>query len=187
LLCTDAWSRVSDNDTFREFLCNSRNCDAVRNLNFNYMTEDQFNSTFGSNIDIELGLFHVNIRSIRSLNSNYIRLCQYLQLLAVHFDVIVLSEIWTTNINFYANILPQYTFYYDIPLYSKVGGVGIFVSNDVKHKEITEYKLASSACNLIENVWLEITKNHKKYVIGGIYRDTLTNKLIILNPVLKLF
>ena len=167
LLCTDAWNCVSDNDTFREFLCDSRNCDAVRNLNFNYMTEDQFNSTFGSNIDIELGLFHVNIRS---LNSNCVRLYQYLQLLAVHFDVIVLSEIWTTNINFYVNSLPHYSFYYDIPLYSKVGGVGIFVSNDVKHEEIVEYKLASSACNLIENVWLEITKNHKKYVIGGIYR-----------------
>ena len=40
--------------------------------------------------------------------------------------------------------------------------MGIFVSNDLKHEEIVEYKLASSASNLIENVWLEITKNHKK-------------------------
>ena len=61
--------------------CDIRNCDEVRNLNFSYMTEDQFNSKFGS---------HVNIRS---LNSNCARLYQYLQLLAVGFDVIVWSYV----------------------------------------------------------------------------------------------
>ena len=167
LLYTDPWSYVNDNGTFRDFLCDARNCDAVRNLNFKYVSEDQFNSTFASNKNIEFGLFHINIRS---LNCNYIRLYQYLQLLAVRFDVIVMSEIWTTNINFYVNSLPQYTLYYDIPTTSKVGGVGIFVRNDVKHEEIVEYKMTSSASNSIENVWLEITKNHKKYIIGGIYR-----------------
>ena len=167
LLCIDPYSVIHDNVSFRDFLCDIRNCEEVRNLNFSYMTEDQFNSKFGNRTSVELSLFHVNIRS---LNSNCARLYQYLQLLAVRFDVIVLSEIWTTNIEFYVNSLPNYTLFYDIPQNSRVGGVGIFVSNDVKHEEVVDYKLASSACNMIENVWLEIIKNHKKYIIGGIYR-----------------
>jgi len=95
-----------------------------------------------------LNLFHVNIRS---LNSNCACLYQYLQLLTVCFDVIILSEIWTTNIDFYVNSLLNYTLFYDIPQNSKVGGVGIFVSNDVKHEEVGDYKLASTACNMIED------------------------------------
>ena len=48
-------------------------------------------------------------------------LCQLLALLDVQFDVIILTEIWTTNIEFYKNILPDYNFYYDLPAEGKVG------------------------------------------------------------------
>ena len=48
-------------------------------------------------------------------------LCQLLALLHVQFDVIILTEMWTTNIEFYENILPGYNFYYDLPAEGKVG------------------------------------------------------------------
>ena len=139
----------------------------LKQLNFKYLAEDQFNSQYGNDVHIELGLFHVNIRS---LNSNAARLCQFLQLLSVNFDVIVLSEIWTTNINFFLNILPEYNFYYDIPKDSRVGGIGIFVKCNLKQQELEQFKIQSTISNRVENIWLEITKNKKKYIIGGVYR-----------------
>jgi len=44
------------------------------------------------------------------------------------FDIIVLSEIWTYNIDHYGNLFPDYTFYYDLCQTSCVGGVGNSVS-----------------------------------------------------------
>jgi exonuclease III len=91
------------------------------------------------------------------------------------FDVIVLSEVWSTNINFYSNILPGYTFYYDLPVDSTVGGVGIFVKADLVQHEVPQYKLPNSSTNRVENIWLEIVKNNKHYIIGGIYRHPNQN------------
>ena len=62
--------------------------------------------------------------NIRSLNSKVRSLCQFNHLLDYMFDVIVLSEIWAYNIDYYRNILPGYEFYYNLPIDSKVGGVG---------------------------------------------------------------
>ena len=78
-------------------------------------------------------------------------------------DVIILSEIWSTNIDFYLNILPGYSFYYDLPEDSHVGGIGIFINIFLQH-EVTEYKLATSATNRVENIWFEISKYNKKYI-----------------------
>ena len=83
-------------------------------MHFKYVTEDQFNSCIGSNDNnIELSVFHMNIRS---LNSKHKLLCQFLDLLHLSFDVIILSKIWSSNISFYWNIFPGYTFYYDLPV-----------------------------------------------------------------------
>jgi hypothetical protein len=60
---------------------------------------------------IELSVFHVNIQSLNAKNR---ALQQLLQVLCVEFDVIVLSEIWTSNIQFYCNIFEGYNFYYSL-------------------------------------------------------------------------
>ena len=117
--------------------------------------------------NIELSVFHLNIRS---LNSKHRLLCQFLELLHIKFDVIILSEIWSNNISYYSNILPGYTFYYDLPATSTVGGVGIYVSNAYMHYEINTFKIDSSAATIVENIWIEIKKHSIKYIIGGIYR-----------------
>jgi len=128
-------------DALRNFLYNSELCnymdnlpqnDVFKQLKFNYVTENQFNSCYGSNTNNELSIFQTNIRS---LNSKHSQLCQFLELLVLDFDVIVLSEIWSTNISFYSNILPGYYFYYDIPTASAVGGVGIFVKTEISLQE----------------------------------------------------
>ena len=79
------------------------------------------------------------------------------------------------NINFYHNILKGYTFYYELPKKTHIGGIGVFISNDFSHLERKEFKIPTSDANLVENIWYEIAKNGKKYVIGDIYRDPNQN------------
>jgi hypothetical protein len=38
--------------------------------------------------------------------------------------VIVLSHIWSCNIEYFHNILPEYDFYYNLPAGSKIGAAG---------------------------------------------------------------
>jgi len=90
--------------------------------------------------------------------------------LSLCFDVIILSEIWSNNIEFYYNILPGYTFYYDVPSYTNVGGVGIYVKDKFTVKELHDYKIYSNDKVKVENIWLEVSQSDSKYIIGGIYR-----------------
>jgi hypothetical protein len=56
-----------------------------------YETEAKFNSSFKElHEDTELAVFHLNVRS---LNSHRRQLCQFLRLLCMRLDVIILSEI----------------------------------------------------------------------------------------------
>jgi len=170
-------SWLFENDCNNDFLHNDilkyyldKNKLLLSELDFQYVTESQFNSVLGSYKNkIELSVFHLNIRS---LNSKHRVLCQFLELLHLCFDIIILSEIWSNNIDYYRNILPGYTFYYDLPLLSNVGGVGIFVSNSLCHNIVDTYKM--NFVN-VENLWVEVLKQNKKYIIGGIYRHPNSN------------
>ena len=134
-----------------------------------YYTEQEFNTKFRtiSKDNLDLSIFHLNIRN---LNANGSNLMQLLSMLDLKFDVIALSEVWSTNITFFKNIFENYTFIYDVPQDSKVGGIGMYVANDLKHRIIPESKLIGNEKCQIENVWVEITKKNKTYIIGGIYR-----------------
>jgi hypothetical protein len=114
---------------------------------------------------IELSVIHLNIRS---LHCNYRELCQFLQWLVIKFDVIALSEIWSTNIDFYCNILPGYSLHYHLPYDSHIGGIRMFISNSIDYQELTGYPVHNLPSNRIEDLWFEMNKNNKKYIIGGI-------------------
>ena len=168
LLGTDCSNDLLHNDILKDYL--DKNKVLLDELDFQYVTESQFNSVLGSyKNNIELSVFHLNIRS---LNSKHRVLCQFLELLHVSFDVLILSEIWSNNIDYYKNILPGYSFYYDLPMLSNVGGVGMFISNNLCHHVTDAYNLN---CSGVENLWIEITKRNKKYVVGGIYRHPNSN------------
>jgi len=159
-----------DND-FLQLIDHLRSSDVCKEFNFDYYTEDEFNNFTTGLVrknNIELSVFHINIRS---LNANHRKLSLYLDLLCVKFDVIVVSEIWKNNLQFYTNILPGYTFYYDVPILANVGGVGVFVNDTLFHTENTTLKISSCDSSRVENVWVEIIKNRTKYIIGGIYRQ----------------
>ena len=96
-----------------------------------------FSNQFHSySTSIDLSVLHMNNRS---LNSRVCSFCHFIHLLDYMFDVIVFSEIWAYNIDYYRNILPGYEFYYNLPIDSKVGGVGIFVRNCYSVQELNHF------------------------------------------------
>ena len=95
--------------------------------------------------NIELSEFHLNIKS---LNANSSKLMQLVSSLDLKFDVIILSEIWTYNIQFYSNILQQYNCLHDLPNNSSIGGAGIFVHNKLKYRLSPELQFKN--CEVIE-------------------------------------
>ena len=112
-------------------------------------------------------VFHLNIRS---LNCNYASLLMLLNDLHFKFDVIVLSEIWTVNLPFLANILNGFNFHYNLPKESTVGGIGIFIRDSINYNISHDLNIESTHTNLVENLWLEININEKPYILGAIYR-----------------
>ena len=167
-LRTEKLNIITEHSILREYLSDISNRNLLEELNFSYVTETQFNKRVRNLTNyVELAVFHLNIRS---LNCNHRALCQFLQLLEIDFDVIILSEIWSTNIEFYCNILQGYSFHYQLPHESHIGGIGMFIKNNIDYKELSDYKLTKLPLGSIEDVWFEMNKNKKKNIVGGIYR-----------------
>ena len=151
----------------REYLFKLSKDEYFKALESSYYTTDHFNNKMKRNKkDIELSVFHLNIHS---LNSKQRAFCTFIHLLEIEFDVIILSEIWTHNLEFYHNILDGYSLHYDLPNNSMVGGIGMFVKNSLNSKLRPDLHLPTNN-QKIENLWIEVTKNRIKYIIGGIYR-----------------
>ena len=157
----------------REFMFNLCKDSHFKSLQSSYFSCDQFNQRFVKcRNNIELSIFHLNIRS---LNSKQREFCTLTNLLEVDFDILILSEIWKNNIDFYQNILDGYDLHTDLPVDSCVGGIGIFVKKALPCKLRPDMRLQSSNLHKTENLWLEISKNKTKYIVGGIYRHPNQN------------
>jgi len=85
--------------------------------------------------------------------------------MTLDFDVIVLSEIWSYSIDLYHNSFVDYTLYYDLPVSSCVGGVGIYVKNTLNQRKTVALEMDSTDDCRIENIWLETSNGTQKYVI----------------------
>src|SRR3989442_8824018 len=145
----------------------------VEMFEFDYYTPCQLNNLanrYKSNT--RLTMFHVNVRS---LNANYNKLISYLQTLTFSFDIIILSEIWSTNLDYYSNLLKGYDFFFDLPD-NRVGGMGIYAKDTLNATQTTKYLPPSSNFKLrhYESVWIEICFNNLLTVIRGYYRHPNT-------------
>jgi len=155
------------NDKFKSFVENASSFDLFNDLEFNYYNENKFNNFVNKfKQKINLGIYHVNIRG---LNANSGGLVLYLSSLSYKFDVIALSEIRSNNISLYINLFPDFTFLYVLSPTSEVGGVGVYIRNDL-YPLLTNIKITSSTLNRVEDMWIEISINNIKYLIGVIYR-----------------
>ena len=160
-----------DDHGFWHYLYNLSKSEIIDGLDTGYYTCAELNKKVRPILsNLELSVFHLNIRSLNSKQGVF---CQLMELLELEFDVIVLSEIWSTNIDFYENIFDDYIFYSDIP--STIGGVGMYVKGSLRVKVNHELKIITQADCKVENLWIEINKHKTKYVVGGIYRHPNQN------------
>ena len=159
---------ICQNTYFHSDIVSTSNNELLKQMEFSYCTDSEFNKLVDKiENKIELSVFHLNIRS---LNKNHSGLCHFLQLLDLDFDVLVLSEIWNYNLEFYTSILKNYTFYYAVPDGTNIGGVGMFVKNTFSCNELLELNIPSHKASRTESLWLEISNSKCKYIVGGIYR-----------------
>jgi len=156
---------------FADYVASLKGCIQLQDCR--YYTETDFNNQFHNFAKfVNFSVLHLNIRC---LNSKIRGFCQLIYSLDYTFDVIVLSELWAYNVKYYCNILPEYQFHYKLPEDSKVGGVGIFVRNCYTVQEITHLDIDSSQDCKLENLWLRISSESKKLIVGGIYRHPNQN------------
>ena len=157
--------RLSDQG-LRDYLFKLSKDEYFKSLDSVYYTTEHFNNKFKRNKkDIALSIFHLNIHS---LNSKQRALCIFIHLIEIEFDIIMLSEIWTHNLDFDHNIFDGYSLYHDLPSNTSVGGIGIFAKNSLNCKLRSDLHL-SAVNQKVENLWLEISKNKASYIVGGIY------------------
>ena len=97
-----------------------------------------------------LSIFHLNIRS---LNSKLRDFCIFVDQIEVNFDVLVLSEVWSNNIDFYQNILDEYILHTDLPADTSIGGIAIFVNKSLPCKLRTDLYLKSTPIQKIEKTY----------------------------------
>ena len=92
------------------------------------------------------------------------------------FDCVCLSEIWNFNLDFYQNLSPDYTPYFDKVTDSNIGSVAVFVKNTYLVSERKDLKIANSESVKTENLWLEIANTRReKTIISVIYRHPKGN------------
>jgi len=160
--------RLCQNSTFYNSLLSASNNDMLKQLKCAYSTDSEFNDLLRKDAaNLELSVFHINIRS---LNRNHGGLLSLLQLIDHDFDVLVLSEIWKYNLQFYNCIFKNYNFYYVEPEGTNIGGVGLYVKKSFMCTELPNLKISSSSSAKVESLWLELTNGNKKYIVAGIYR-----------------
>ena len=180
--------RLSDQG-IKEYLFNLYKQDHFRTIDSKYFSCEHFNKKFNCfKNETVLSIFHLNIQSLNSKSRSFVT---FLNLFDIKFDVIFLSEIWATNIDFYTNLLDGYSFHSELPSNSTVGGIGMFIKNSISCKPRPDLHVTLPSGYLCENIWFEILKNKSKYIIGGIYRhpnqnvkefsDQLENSLSILS------
>ena len=161
------------NHVLQDYLFDSSKNLFFKLLDTSYYTSDEFiRKSQRCRKQLELSIFHLNIRC---LNSKHRELCIFIDLLETEFDVLVLSEVWSHNLEFYGNIFHGYSFYYDPPKNSTIGGIGMYIKKNLLCKARLDLALVSKPDLKIENLWFEISKNRRKYLIGGIYRHPGSN------------
>src|SRR6266536_2833753 len=167
---TEDWKEKLMNNELRNYLENIAVINNLDEIGCKYYSVKNLNNQNQMLKEMDtISVFHLNIRSF---NCHHRALSILLSDMEVKFDLIVLSEIWSINIEFLRNIIQGYTLLYDLPTKGSVGGIGLFVKDNIKYKARDDLALLKTINNndLIENKWIEVEKNGTVMIVGGIYR-----------------
>ena len=134
-----------------------------------YADEDRFTSLVNTWGTWTLKLYSMNVRS---LNKHKGELVAYLSNLPF-FDVLVLTEIGSRNIEMTQNLLEGYSFIYVKPNQNYFGGVGIYCRNDIQNftkiDQNFNYTCDCTRCK-VETLVVNFTHCGIQYSLCGIYR-----------------
>lgn len=159
---------VKYNPKLNEFLTDINSNTDIDDIFLGYLSDSNLNNIINNELSTsKLLCFHVNIRS---LNSNYDKLIEFVDVLTHNLDVIILSEIWCNNINFYSNLFTGYKFFYKLPNKAKAGGVAIYIKQELS--PVVNDKLAQKYgySDIFESLWIDIKFENLYFTIGGVYR-----------------
>lgn len=111
-------------------------------------------------------LLHCNCRS---LNKNHDNLSLLLRILNFNFDCIAVSETWLhehSPTDLFQ--LDNYKFVHRPRIQGNGGGVGLYVN--IKHHFLIQDELSTFHENVFESLFVEITNQNSKVIVGVIYR-----------------
>ena len=172
----------SDDQNIPNF--NPTSVNTIGGFESKYYTPDQFNNEVlpvnGSNTC--MSILHINCRSLKK---NFDTITDYLYLLKVKFDFILLSETWLSGSPDQLLSLDGYD-YYGESRQSRGGGVGIYARNVFKIIKRPDLCIFNEN---IESHFLEVTQsNGKNVIIAVVYRppsQSITNFVTELGNVLE--
>ena len=135
----------------------------------NYYDEDGFNTKLTNN-NAYVNVFSMNIRSLPKHGGE---LLTFLNMLKAEFHVILLTEIGARNLSLVEHLFLGYTFHYVIPECSMVGGVGIYIKDNLTNVSVVP-RYINKSCNcsrcLFESMTVYFTAGKNDYCVTGIYR-----------------
>ena len=121
----------------------------------------------------------LNIRSLVN-NANFSKLGLLISFMTYKPDIISVSETWITLLSSgpFVNLL-GYKFVYNSRLYSKGGGVALYVKDTIRFYVLTE--LTTMHEKLFESIFIKLELNDASIICGTIYRspshDTGSNQI----------
>ena len=149
------------------------------NMKCSYILPNQFTNSVNSG---DLSILNVNIRSI---NKNFDKLKECLEILDHEFTIIGLSETHMKEKPLECFHLPGYNIEYTNRKNREKGGVCMYITDKVKYKLRADLSMANSN---YESCFIEIENNkHKNIIVGVIYRahTPIDNFVGDFNPILN--
>ena len=119
-----------------------------------------------------LSIFHINIRS---LSANYKQLQEMLSLYNNNkIDVLLLSEIWSTNIDYFTSVFSNYNFIHRAPKNQSAGGVGLLIKKNIGYNILHSSTELDFFGLLAEYLVVNVSINNRIFRIYLFYRHPST-------------
>lgn len=148
----------------------------------NYYSFDEFNKKYSDNTR-NLRLFHINVRSLLPKQDD---IGAILSKLGCEFDILCFTETWLSDATLNLVNFGGYISFNTVRRHGlRGGGVSIFVKDNFQCRIIDSL---SKCEDVIETVFVEGQREHKKILVGCIYRPPGGNSnefLLILEDILS--
>ena len=141
--------------------------DLLLNSQIGYYSPEDANTILKANSNNDLSFMHINIRS---LNANSFKLIELISSFSIKLDIIILSEIWNTNINYFSNVFTDYTFVHSIASFQRAGGCSILIHNSLAFSIVDSNNESNYFNNLAEYITIDVIKNIVNFRIYSFYR-----------------